>query len=257
MTSRMPHKSSFGNTGSPYNMFFLSLFLHLIVFAAVIITVPTTSRQLTFGAPYSVSLVGPEVMHSPHQDAGQKTISQDSPPAPAPPVILKREPVALKAVPLVKKSESTPLTKKKDTSKRDIEKAINAIRQKELSKGGAKNTGKSLAAGSPYGTATNSSQENQSQINDYYRFVWLKIKKNWTLPAALMPKNNVETIIEVRIARSGALEYIDFEKRSGNTGFDEAALRAVKKSAPFPPLTDWMPNHSIEIGIRFHSAEFR
>ena len=51
MTSRMPHKGSFGNTGSPYNMFFPSLFLHLIVFAAVIITVPATSRQLTFGAP--------------------------------------------------------------------------------------------------------------------------------------------------------------------------------------------------------------
>jgi TonB family protein len=99
--------------------------------------------------------------------------------------------------------------------------------------------------------------ESQSRQNDYNRFVWSKVKKNWTMPAALMPKNNVEAIIEVRIAQSGAVEYIGFEKHSGNRYFDESALRAVKKSIPFPPLSGWVPNRSIEIGIRFHSAELR
>ena len=89
MTSRMPHKSSFGNTGSPYNMFFASLLLHLIVIAAIMMTVPGASRQLTFGAPYSVALVGPEVMQSPQDISGLKrypaTISNR-----LHPVILKR-----------------------------------------------------------------------------------------------------------------------------------------------------------------------
>ena len=53
------------------------------------------------------------------------------------------------------------------------------------------------------------------------------------------------------------LEYIGFEKRSGNSYFDESALRAVKKSVPFPPLTGWVTSRSIEIGIRFHSSELR
>jgi len=244
MTSRTPHKNAFGNTGSPYNMFFASLFLHLIVIAAIIMTVPGTSKQLTFGAPYSVALVGPEVMRSPQETSVAKSILQPS--QPAHPVILKRNPVTLKAASLIKKDE---------TGKPDIEKAISAIKQKELTNMESNKTSKAPPASTPPGAA--SSAENQSQTNDYSRFVWSKIKKNWTLPAALMPKNNVETIIEVRIAQSGALEYIGFEKRSGNHYFDESALRAVKKSVPFPPLTGWVAHRSIEIGIRFHSEELR
>ena len=72
-----------------------------------------------------------------------------------------------------------------------------------------------------------------------------------------MPEKNITTIIDVKISRSGALEYLDFEKRSGNRYFDDSALRAVKKSNPFPPLPYWIRDKSIEIGIRFHSAELR
>jgi colicin import membrane protein len=240
MTSRMPHKSSFGYTGSPYNMLFASLLLHVIVIAAVIMTVPGASRQLTFGAPYSVALVGPEVIQSPQEAAGLKKLLQ--PAQPAHPVILKRNPVTSKAVSLIKKDE---------TGKPDIEKALSAIRKKELSSVESNKTSKTP------GAATTSSTENQSKTDDYSRFVWSKIKKNWTLPAALMPKNNVETIIVVRITQSGALEYIGFEKRSGNQYFDESALRAIKKSVPFPPLAGWVAERSIEIGIRFHSSELR
>ena len=238
MTSRTPQKSFNGNSGSPYNMFFASLFLHLIVIAAIIMTVPGTSKQLTFGAPYTVALVGPEVMPSSPQTSSAKNILQPSPSAHS--LILKRNPIA---------SESASLIKKDEKSKQDIEKAISALKQKELSNTENNKTSKAVTA--------SSSTDNQSRTNDYSRFIWSKIKKNWTLPASLMPKNNVETVIEVRIAQSGALEYIGFEKRSGNQYFDESAMRAVKKSVPFPPLAGWVTSRSIEIGIRFHSAELR
>ena len=239
----MLYKSSFGSTGNPFNMFFVSLLFHLIALAALMITIPGASRQLTFGAPYSVALVGPEVMQSPQEISGQKEIQRPSPPDR--PVKLKSNPAALKKAPPVEK---------KDRAKADIEKAINAIRKKEMAS--ARAAAKQSAAAASSGVIT-SYGDHQSPINDYYRFLWLKIKSNWTLPAALMPKSNVVTVIDVRIARSGALEYIGFEKRSGNEGFDDAAMRAVKKSAPFPPLTDWMTNRSIEIGIRFPSAELQ
>jgi TonB family protein len=77
------------------------------------------------------------------------------------------------------------------------------------------------------------------------------------MPQALMPKENIETIIDVKISRSGTLEYVGFEKRSGNRYFDDSALRAVKKSSPFPPLPYWIMDKNIEIGIRFHSEELR
>ena len=72
-----------------------------------------------------------------------------------------------------------------------------------------------------------------------------------------MPKENIETIIDVKISRSGAVEHIGFEQRSGNRYFDDSALRAVKKSSPFPPLPYWIMESNIEIGIRFHSTELR
>ncbi len=243
MTSREPYKDSFGNTGY---MFFASVLLHLILLATVIMTVPGASRQLTFGAPYSVALVGPEVMQSPQQNAEDaRNILQPLPSTH--PVILKQN---------TEISKSVAVIKKVDTAKTDIQKAINAIRQKDLSSAEDNKVNRASAATQRSGTSTASS-ENQSRINDYGRFIWTRVKKNWSLPASLMPKSNVEAIIEVRIAQSGALEYIGFEKRSGNSYFDESALRAVKKSVPFPPLTGWMTDRTIEIGIRFHSAELR
>ena len=47
------------------------------------------------------------------------------------------------------------------------------------------------------------------------------------------------------------------EKRSGNRYFDESALRTVKKANPLPPLPEELRESSIEIGIRFHSAELK
>jgi colicin import membrane protein len=279
MTSRLFHKGSFGNTGSPYQMFFASVLLHLIAIAAIIITVPGASRQLTFGAPYSVALVGPEVLQPPRGSSMPKDIFQ--PPAPEPPVILKRKLESPSDVPITKKKESLKDTvkdiitdKSKDIREADLQKKIDAIRRQELSKADVQKkidalrrkelarSGTGETPGVPYGSASGrigaaSSSANASKIDEYSRFVWARIKKNWTLPPTMMPKNNIETIIEVRIARSGALEYIDFEKRSGNAYFDESAMRAVKKSAPFPPLAGWINEGFIDFGIRFHSEDFR
>ncbi len=279
MTSRMLHKSSVGNTSSPYQMFFASLLLHLIAIAAIIITVPGTSKQLTFGAPYSVALVGPEVLQPPKGTSITKDIFQ--PPAPEPPVILKRKVEISPAVELIKKKEPVKDTVKdiitdkgKDIRQADLQKKIDAIRQQEFCKAAVQKkidalrrkelakTGAGETPGVPYGSSNArmgaaSSSDNSSRIDEYSRFVWAKIKKNWTLPPTMMPKDNVETIVEVRITRSGTLEYIDFEKRSGNTYFDESAMRAVKKSAPFPPLAGWVNSSFIDFGIRFHSEDFR
>lgn len=231
MTSRMPHKSSIGDSGNPYNMFFASLLLHLVVIAAFFLAVPGTTKTITLGASYTVSLVGPEAIHS----TREITLPGD----PAQDAILKRNPAVFKTVPGIHKDEAARQT---------LEKAISAIRQKELQDGQAGKT--------PSGAAS-SSVDSYRQAGDYSRYIWPKIKKNWAMPPSLMPRENITAIIEVRIGQSGALEYIGFEKRSGNSTFDESALRAVKKSAPFPPLAGWSVGRSIEIGIRFHSAELR
>ncbi len=245
MTSRMFHNSSFGVSGNPYKIFFASLMIHLMIIAVAMMSVPGASRPLTFGAAYSVALVGPEAMRQTQDASSMKGLLPPS--GSDSPVILKRD---------TSRTATLPLIKKDETHKQDIEKAISSLRQKDLSSTATRSTG-AAASTPPAPAGASPAGENQTRANDYSRFIWPKIKKNWVLPASLMPKDNVTAIIEVRIAQSGALEYIGFEKRSGNTYFDESALRAVKKSDPFPPLTGWTTGRSIEIGIRFHSAEMR
>ncbi|NLN38627.1 MAG: TonB family protein [Smithella sp.] len=233
MTSREFQKSSSGSNGTSCNMFFASLALHLIVFAAIVITVPGTSKQLTFVAPYSVALVGPEILR-PQRETG--TARKVDASVTGGPVILKRSTVTA--------DKTTQALRKQEEDRSQIEKAIEAIREKEQSR---------VQAGSPAGAPSG----DMSRLDEYSRFVWLKIKQNWTLPASLMPGESITTVIEARIGQSGALEHAGFEKRSGNRYFDDSALRAVQKSAPFPPLKGWTDRRVIEIGIRFHSDEFR
>ena len=239
MTSRTFNNGYRGNYGNFHNMIFLSLVIHLIVITIILISIPTTSRHLTFGTAYSVQLVGSEVVLPAHDSSGLKDILQ--PKEAINSIIIKQKITSI---------VSTP-AKKQETNKLNIEKAVSAIRQNQQGKP------KTSAAASAASPAKMSESEVNAQMKEYIGVVWSRVKNNWTMPQALLPKENIETIIDVKISRSGALEHMGFEKRSGNRYFDDSALRAVKKSSPFPPLPYWIMDKSIEIGIRFHSAELR
>ena len=239
MTSRMRSNGYRGNNGNFHKMIFLSLIIHLIVIMAILISVPTASRHLTFGTAYSVQLVGSEVVLPANDSSGLKDMLQQNEATHS--IIIKRKITSI---------YSTPV-KNQETRKLNVEKAVGAIPKKDLTP--SKTTAPASAAGRP----AVSNSEITEQTNAYIETVWSRVRQNWTMPQTLMPEKNITTIIDVRISRSGALEYADFEKRSGNRYFDDSALRAVKKSSPFPPLPQWVMEKSIEIGIRFNSAELR
>jgi colicin import membrane protein len=239
MTPRTFNNGYRGNNGNIHNMIFLSLVIHLIVITIILISIPTASRHLTFGQAYSVQLVDSEFMLPANNSSLLKDILQPNEATNS--IIIKRKITSI---------ASTPV-KNQEMKKLNIEKAVSAIRQNQRDKQ------KTSAVASAASAAKMSESEINAQANEYIGFVWSRVKKNWTMPQALMPKENIETIIDVRIARSGALEHMGFEKRSGNRYFDDSALRAVKKSSPFPPLPYWIMDSSIEIGIRFHSEELR
>ena len=221
--------------GNIFKMIILSLTIHLIVLSVIIVTFPTTSRHLTFGQAYSVQLVGPEVM-IPAKDILQSEGALNS-------EIIKSE---------ISKFSSPPV-KNDEINKSSIEKAISAIKQKEFS-------GPTVApSAKPSATAGENVQAAQasSRSDEYIGFITSRVRRNWTLPPELKPKDNVETIIDVKILRTGQVERLSFEKRSGNVYVDDSAMKAVQKSIPFPPFPDGMMDVYIEIGIRFHSSELR
>ncbi len=239
MTCLMPISTCRGNNGSFHKVIFLSLIIHLILIAIILISIPTTSRHLTFGTAYSVQLVGSEAVLSSNNTSSFHDIleSKKTPES----IIIKRKISSIYSPPI----------KTQSTNKRNIEKAVSSIRQKEMS--GSKTRRTDVASSS----AAMSDTEANAQVNDYIEAVWARVKQNWTIPQSLLPEKNITTIVDVKIARNGALQYAGFEKRSGNRYFDDSALRAVKKSSPFPPLPYWVRDNSIEIGIRFHSSELR
>jgi len=239
MTSRMLAHGCRGNSDSFKKMILLSVAAHFIAVSLIFVSVPTSSRRLTFGPIYSVQLVGSEAV-LPSGNASSfnelfktKDVGQT--------VILKRKITSVY-------SDAMPSQAKRES---DIQKALNAIRQRQ-------NTTAPTASQSAVATGSPATAgEMNSEIKEYIQAVWFKVKQNWSMPPSLMPDENITAIIDLSIDRSGAVEKVSFEKRSGNRYFDESALRAVKKSQPFPPLPRWVRDHNIEIGIRFHSAELR
>ncbi|MBN1365118.1 MAG: TonB C-terminal domain-containing protein [Syntrophaceae bacterium] len=239
MISLAPVSHYRGNNDNFPKFIFFSLIIHLIVVTVILVSIPTTSRHLTFGTAYSVRLVGSEaVMRSGNSSSLNGILeskkSFDS-------IIIKKK---------INSIYSTPMKTQK-TAKLNIEKAVSAIRQKENAGSQINNTA------SVSSISSMSDADVNVQTNEYIGAVWSRVKQNWTIPQSLLPEKNITTIVEVKIARSGALQYANFEQRSGNRYFDDSALRAVKKSSPFPPLPYWVRDNSIEIGIRFHSSELR
>jgi len=241
MTLQTFNNGSRGENSNLSKMIILSLIIHVVVISTVIIAIPTTSRHLTFGQAYSVQLVGSEVMLPGKDTSALSDILQSNKAASS--IIVKRQVSGLSSTP-VKKEEDSKLT---------IEKALSALRQKERSTPPAAPAAKTptAARGNVPGGQSN------SRLNEYYGFIQSRVKSNWILPQALRPKDIVETIIEVRILSNGAVERLNFEKRSGNRYVDDSAMKAVQKSIPFPPFPEGMMNNYIEIGIRFPSSELR
>lgn len=243
-----------------YNMLLLSLVAHFTAITIVLFSVPSAPRHLTFGPVYSVSLIGPQGIPAKSQESSSlvKEIEQaDIAGEAANSFIYKKQ---------INQSVSVPI-KKADTDRISIEKAINAIRRKELAQrmsstslprnnsGGR--TDRMAAAGGASGTETSGGTAAGGQASDYAGFVSSRVHSNWSIPPELKPKSNIVTVIEIRIRRDGSLAYAAFEKRSGNKIYDESAMKAVKKSAPFPPLPAAYPSGIMEIGIRFHPSQLR
>jgi|GEM_PF-1258361 hypothetical protein len=93
----------------------------------------------------------------------------------------------------------------------------------------------------------------ESLMEKYYSAIWQRIKQNWPPPQSeLKNMKGLETIIQVKIGREGMLKDMWYEKRSGNTVYDQGVWEAIKKSEPFAPIPKEIKEDVLEIGIRFH-----
>jgi len=82
--------------------------------------------------------------------------------------------------------------------------------------------------------------------DSYYLLISEKIWSHWVYPD--IRSSGLEVVISIRIDRRGNIVSQEIEKSSGNSIFDQSALRAITKANPLPPPP---AGAETEVGVRF------
>jgi TonB family protein len=231
------------------NTLFFSILLHAVVLALLFFVSPTPAPmpKWTFGPVYSVQLVSssPNFTGEAMLPSGFSREIFES-------ASRSRSFVVKKPV-----EDFSPASAKKIELRKQqvlpLDRVLDEIKRKVALKNSQTAASKAGVTDNPPNQTTES--EINARMNEYYATVWMRIKGRWTLPQSILPNKNMEAVVHVRILRSGEIADLRYEKSSGNKYFDDSALKAVKKANPLPPLPEFIPNKSIEVGIRFHGSE--
>ena len=101
----------------------------------------------------------------------------------------------------------------------------------------------------PMGTAT--VDVPNFKYSYYLLAIQNKVSANWFPPPGIKQDGVQEVMIVFKIRRSGEIIDVAIEKESGNDYFDQAALRAVLRSKPLPPLPPGFFDESLKVHFTF------
>jgi colicin import membrane protein len=154
----------------------------------------------------------------------------------------------------VVKSAIDRIEKKVDESRPDQIKQAIARLEKQVEKTGPidlKNQQNIRAAGIPGGTGANSKKVLEL-IHIYQIEIAYRIQKNWAFSDQLAGgRTDLDAWVAIRVMQNGEIKDVWFDKRSGNSYFDEAAKNAIMKSNPLPPIPRAYVRPYIEAGFHF------
>lgn len=107
-------------------------------------------------------------------------------------------------------------------------------------------------ASAPAVIATGSAALNASlfKFPYYLRSIENKISGQWAPPPALQ-EEIVGAVVQFSVNRRGRIESVEIEKSSGNSQFDQAALRAVYNANPLPPLPEGLTEDPLKVHFSF------
>ena len=221
----------------------ISFALHLTVFLAAILILRHSSRMV-IPAPYTVSLVSPDVIKGidKRADVDKGTDADKG----------RDENVVQETKESVAPSASTKKSKKEIAKEKEmLEKKISAIAAKKkiekivklrsiisLKASGDKRSSNEKAVSPSAGKYT--------QSDNYYSTIMEEIRPYWSLPPGMATKG-LEAIVAIKISKDGNVSVLGLEKSSGNKLFDRVALQAPAKASPLP-----RPPYEMEIGVRFY-----
>jgi colicin import membrane protein len=220
----------------------VSFALHLTVFLAAVLILRHSSRMV-MPAPYTVSLVSPDVIKGFDKSADinkgtevdkgkEEKVVQEAKESVAPSTSIKKSKKEIaKEKEMLEKKISAIAAKKK------IEKIIKLRSVISLKASGDKRSSNEKTASVSPGKGASS--------DDYYTKITKEIRQQWGYPN--VGKKDIEAVVSIKILRDGTAIVQKIEKSSGNSIFDKSALRALAKASPLPP-----PPYEMEIGVRFY-----
>jgi outer membrane biosynthesis protein TonB len=204
--------------------------------------------------PYTVTLMPVSVQ--------EPEIQKPSPP----PVVNQEKPKPTEKPKKDDLVEKVKKPQKENKELKDLQKAIDEIRKKiaidEIQRRVARREKPErrvapvapVAPLAPIVSSPQSSGGMEPILNQYYGIICAKIREEWTIPENLLKEKemvDIETIIVLIIDRDGKIQNSWFEKKSGNTIYDQSAMRAIMKAEPFPSFPRELSEKTLEIGYRF------
>ncbi len=89
-----------------------------------------------------------------------------------------------------------------------------------------------------------------SALGYYLGLVDYKISTNWN-PVATGAARESVAVVRFRVLRSGIVRNQELETSSGDAGLDNAAMRAVRQSAPLPPFPNLLTEPYLDLRYTF------
>jgi colicin import membrane protein len=144
----------------------------------------------------------------------------------------------------IKSVEKRVEASKADPKKQALEKIRSELRGREATEDSATVPG--IAGINSGGTPTADIQR------IYNAEVQYSIQRNWAFSDQMAGgARNLYNLVAVTILRSGRIEDIQFERKSGNSYFDDSTFKAIQKSNPLPPIPEEIRGASIILRFRF------
>jgi TonB family protein len=217
-----------GQSGGELNRAILFSFIsHVIFFFAVLFLVVQGSPKFVVPPSYRVKLVDlpPNAANLP------PTMSEQAAHATAPVVKPQAMPKA-KVAPakaVAKPAPSRPAAVRKDAMPElDTKPAKKAVEEAEPAQPYAD-------AGKKQEAVAVASTTQEFQFPPYLLIVRDKVERNWNPPPGA---KGAKVKVTFRVLRSGRVGEANLQESSGNFYFDQAAMRAILASSPFPPLPE-------------------
>jgi TolA protein len=108
-------------------------------------------------------------------------------------------------------------------------------------------------AGAGIGIGTGSGSGGGFGFGSYLGLLRQRIWQEWTQSAVYGSQRSC--VVALTVSKSGMVSNISLEKTSGNSFYDNVALRAVRNSSPLPPLPANFPSSEQRFRIQFKLQE--